>query len=83
MYSAHIDRYIYEYYAYRLNEIYNQYLQVHGIDRCSIAYRTNLHKNNIHFAKEAFDRIRAQKDCLVIHGVSTEYFDHIDHAYLK
>lgn len=83
MYSAHIDRYIYEYYAYRLNEIYNQYLQEHGIGRCSIAYRTNLHKNNIHFAKEAFDRIRAQRNCLVILGDFTEYFDHIDHAYLK
>ncbi len=83
MYSAHIDRYIYEYYAHQLNERYNSYLQERGIGRCAIAYRTNLHKNNINFAKEAFDRIRSYKDCLVVIGDFTKYFDHIDHAYLK
>ena len=83
MYSAHVDRYIYEYYAYKLNMIYNRYLQEHGLGKCAIAYRTNLHKNNIHFAKEAFDRIRSQKDCLVVIGDFTKYFDKIDHAYLK
>lgn len=83
MYSSHIDRYIYEYYAYLLNECYEQYLKKYGMGKCAIAYRSSLHKNNIHFAKEAFYRIRSMENCLVIIGDFTKYFDKIDHNYLK
>lgn len=83
MYSSHIDRYIYEYYAYQLNKNYNHRLKKLGIDQCAIAYRTGMHKNNIHFARDAFSCIRTKNDCLIIIGDFTKYFDHLDHAYLK
>lgn len=51
-YASHIDRYIYQYYGYLLNQKYNKKVKKLGINRTSIAYRTNLHKSNIHFAYE-------------------------------
>lgn len=83
MYSSHIDRYIYEYYAYQLNKRYNHRLKELGINQCAIAYRTGMHKNNIHFASDAFSCIRKKQDCLIIIGDFTKYFDHLDHTYLK
>ncbi len=84
MYSSHIDRYIYEYYSFLINKKYNTYAKETGINKCAIAYRTNHHgKNNIHYAKEAFDSIRRKQHALIIIGDFTKYFDYIDHRYLK
>jgi len=84
MYSAHIDRYIYEHYSSMLNKQYNRYVKINGTNRCAVAYRNCfLGKNNIHFAKEAFDFIRKTNSALVIIGDFTSYFDNIDHKYLK
>ena len=63
-----MDRYIYQYYAYQLNEEYNKRVSIDGLDQCSIAYRNNLHMNNIHFAKQAFDKIKELKECYVVIG---------------
>ena len=82
-YSAHYDRCIYQYYAYLINEKYNEYAQNIGIDKCAIAYRNNQHKNNIHFAKEAFDFIKSVGECYIIVGDFTNFFDNLDHKYLK
>lgn len=81
-YAAHIDRCIYQYYAFKLNKEYNKYVEKIGISNSIIAYRTNLHKNNIHFAKEAFDFIK-KSDCTIIVGDFTSFFDNLDHKYLK
>ena len=54
-YSAHIDRYIYAYYSLKLNGYYNERVKQDNIDHSAIAYRDNLHKNNIHFSKIAID----------------------------
>lgn len=82
-YSAHMDRYIYQYYAYQLNEEYNKRVSIDGLDQCSIAYRNNLHMNNIHFAKQAFDKIKELKECYVVIGDFKNFFDSLDHQYLK
>ncbi len=82
-YSAHMDRYIYQYYAYLLNEEYNKRVTIDGLDQCSIAYRNNLHMNNIHFAKQAFDKIKELKECYVVIGDFKNFFDSLDHQYLK
>lgn len=82
-YSAHIDRYIYQYYGYKLNGYYNRRVEDDGINNAVIAYRDNLHKNNIHFAKIAIDFIKNQKECYVIIGDFTNFFDNLDHKYLK
>lgn len=84
MYSAHIDRYIYEYYSWLWNMKYNEVAKSSGINNCVIAYRQqNGHRSNIHFAKEVFSFIKSLNECTIIVGDFTEYFDHIDHAYLK
>ena len=84
MYSAHIDRYIYEYYAYTVNSFYNKYAKDTRINNCAVAYRNNHPgKNNIHHAKSAFTAIRNMEDALIIIGDFTSYFDRIDHNYLK
>lgn len=82
-YSAHIDRYIYALYANKINSLYNQRANKDCINQCAIAYRNCLHKNNIHFAKEVFDFIKKVKDCFVIIGDFTNFFDSLDHIYLK
>ncbi|WP_440321155.1 antiviral reverse transcriptase Drt2 [Laedolimicola sp.] len=82
-YSAHVDRYIYSYYGYLLNQKYDKYLAEHDMNMVAVAYRDNLHKSNIHFAKAAFDCIREAKDCFVIIGDFSNFFDSLDHVYLK
>lgn len=82
-YSAHIDRCIFQYYGYKLNQLYNERVKVDGINTVAIAYRDELKKNNIHFAKEAIDFIRKAKECYIIIGDFTKYFDNLDHKYLK
>ncbi len=82
-YSAHIDRFIYQYYGYKLNQVYYERLKQDGIEEAVIAYRNDLHKNNIHFAKQAIDFIRAADQCYVMIGDFTNFFDKLDHVYLK
>lgn len=82
-YSAHIDRCIYQYYAHLLNEKYNAQVQKDGISNVAVAYRTDLHKSNIHFSHEAFSFIRQHTPCYVMIGDFTGFFDNLDHLYLK
>lgn len=82
-YSSHIDRYIYELYAYKLNNIYNKRVIKDCTNKCAVAYRDNLHKSNIHFAKKVFDAIRRYNQAYVIIGDFTGFFDNLDHSYLK
>lgn len=82
-YAAHIDGWIYRYYAYLINEAYNQRVKKDGIDSVAVAYRTNLRKSNIDFAKEAFQRIQGTTSCYVMIGDFTDFFDNLDHIYLK
>ena len=82
-YSAHIDRYIYSYYSFLLNQKYNMYLKERNMDMVAVAYRDNLKMNNIHFARRAFDFIKDAQECFVIIGDFSHFFDNLDHRYLK
>lgn len=82
-YAAHIDGWIYCYYAYLINEAYNQRVKKDEIDSVAVAYRTNLRKSNIDFAKEAFQHIQGTTSCYVMIGDFTDFFDNLDHIYLK
>lgn len=82
-YSSHIDRYIYQHYSYMLNEKYNNIAAEKSINTCCIAYRNNLGKNNIHFAKEVFDYILKSKTSYILVGDFKNFFDNLDHKYLK
>ena len=84
MYASHIDGYIYKYYGDYLNEIYNQYANEHGIDKCSFAYRNNKKGEcNIQFACEVFEFIQNQESCYIRVGDFEKFFDRLDHVYLK
>ncbi|MGM9670080.1 MAG: reverse transcriptase/maturase family protein [Oscillospiraceae bacterium] len=82
-YAAHIDRCIYQYYSFLLNSLYNERVKLDGFSASAVAYRTDLHENNIHFSKRAFDFIKATAPVYVMIGDFTGFFDNLDHAYLK
>jgi hypothetical protein len=82
-YSSHIDRYIYEYYNYLLNEKYNSYAKDNRINRCAVAYRNNIHQNNMTVAREVFNFIKKGNNYFILISDFSKYFDTIDHVYLK
>lgn len=82
-YSSHYDRCIFQYYSFLLNEHYNSWTINYNIEDCAIAYRNNLKKSNINFAKEAFDFIKNQKQCYIIVSDFSNFFDSLNHKYLK
>lgn len=82
-YAAHIDRCIYQYYSFLLNELYNQRVARDGMAQVAVAYRTDLHQSNINFAKRAIDFIRSSSPCYIMIGDFTGFFDNLNHLYLK
>lgn len=83
-YAAHKDGWIYRYYAFLLNECYNERAQQDDIDSVAVAYRTNHQgRNNIDFARDAFDFILKCSSCYVMIGDFTNFFDNLYHPYLK
>lgn len=82
-YSSHLDRCVYLRYAFLLNNYYNIWIEKNNISDVAIAYRNNLKKNNINFAQEAFNFIRNQELCFILVGDFTNFFDKLDHNYLK
>ena len=82
-YCSHLDRCVYQRYAFLLNYQYNIWAYENNIDDVAIAYRDNLGKNNIDFAKDAFDAIRNFPQCFILVGDFTNFFDNLEHQYLK
>ncbi len=83
-YAAHLDSLIFGFYAFALNEKYQQYITKIGIDEAVLAYRTDLDgKCNIQFSKEVFDEVKRRGNCTAIALDIKGYFDHIDHKILK
>lgn len=83
-YSAHIDRFIYQYYAELINMRYNQTAKQLGINNVATAYRNNKKgKCNIHFAKEALEFICKCEQAWIFIGDFSGFFDNLDASYLK
>ena len=82
-YCSHLDRCVYQRYAFLLNYQYNIWACKNNIDDVAIAYRDSLGKNNIDFAKDAFDAIRSFPQCFILVGDFTNFFDNLEHQYLK
>lgn len=82
-YSAHIDRCIYQYYSFLINQKYNLHLKQEKIDQVPVAYRTDLHINNVDIFKDIIEFIRNCGSCYVMIGDFTDFFDNINHQYLK
>ena len=82
-YCSHLDRCVYQRYAFLLKCQYNIWACENNIDDVAIAYRDSLGKNNIDFAKDAFDAIRSFPQCFILVGDFTNFFDNLEHQYLK
>ena len=82
-YASHIDSCIYQYYSFLLNERYNNRVKEDNLSDVAVAYRTDLRKSNINFAKRAFQFIQNTSSCYVMIGDFTDFFDTLNHQYLK
>lgn len=90
-YATHIDAQIYAYYSREiLQSKYESYLKKHPeLFDCVSAYRRiptvngKSHKNNIHFAKEAFDCIKERGECCALAFDIESFFTNLNHKYLK
>jgi hypothetical protein len=81
-YAAHSDSHILSYYCRELSEKYELAIFDVGIGDAVLAFRS-LGKNNVDFAKLAFDEIRRQGNCTAIALDITKFFDRLDHSLLK
>ncbi|SES27898.1 reverse transcriptase domain-containing protein [Salipaludibacillus aurantiacus] len=83
-YASHLDSFIYKYYGDILNGYYNSIAKEYNIHNVATAYRNNFKgKNNIHFAKEVIDFIAQQKQAYIFVADFTNFFNNLDHHYLK
>jgi len=83
-YAAHIDRYIYQWYSYNLNNYYNEYCTKNNLNSAAIAYRTCLKgKTNIDFAAKAINFIKKCDSCYILVSDFSSFFDFISHDKLK
>lgn len=83
-YSSHKDNYIYAYTAHELSDNYEKLLLDNNLSNSILAYRKqDIKKNNIDYAKDAFDNIDKMKNCLVIALDIESFFDNLDHKQLK
>lgn len=91
MYASHLDNFIYKHYGIELNELYNTQLKNNDFDESVIAYRSstdknnNIHtgKSNIHFAAEIINYISENDGCYIYIGDYSNFFDTLNHKYLK
>jgi len=81
-YAAHSDSLIFGFYADVLGRLYEAQLGQQGLGDCVLAFRS-LGKNNIDFAKVAFDEISVRGDCVAVALDVSKFFDTIDHTQLK
>lgn len=82
-YSTHKDAAIYAYYASLLCDAYEKILATRNLSSFVTAFRSDAGKCNIHFAKDAFDWIRAKGDCVALAFDIKGFFDNLDHQILK
>lgn len=83
MYAGHRDACIFSFFSYQIEQLYEVELAKRKIGENVIAYRSIDGKNNIDFAKLAFDELtrRNEYECMMLDVKS--FFDTIDHKLLK
>lgn len=92
LYASHIDSIIYSKYNHDLVTAYESYLEHAPYNYAIVAYRkipielgSKNNKCNIDFAKSAFEFIQSNQDkkLSIIVADVTEFFENLDHNYLK
>ena len=82
-YASHLDKCIYHHYAKLLNDRYNELAGQFGINKATVAYRTNLGKCNIDFALEAFSKMMDLESGYVLVADFKSFFPSLSHAIAK
>jgi hypothetical protein len=87
-YASRGDAYIFAYYRHLLGEAYEAALSKASLDDSIVAYRRILDEDgkgkcNIHFARDAFDKIAELGNCCVIALDISSFFESLDHELLK
>ncbi len=82
-FASHKDAAIYTYYGALLVHEYENSLKTNDLTRVVTAFRPNSGKCNIDFAKEAFDWIRTQTECVALGFDIKSFFDSLSHKQLK
>ena len=82
MYASHRDACIFSIYSYCLEAEYEKVLVSRGLQDCVIAYRSIDGKNNVDFARYAFEEMskREEYDCMMLDVKG--FFDNLDHKLL-
>ena len=87
-YSSRGDAYVFSHYRHILAEVYEVALSKNSLSDFVIAYRRirdadGKGKCNIHFAREAFERIATLGNCCVVALDISGFFELLDHNLLK
>jgi len=82
-YSAHLDNCIYSYYSKNLSEKYESMIKKDNFSNSILAFRKIDKKNNVAFAKQAFDDIKIFGECNVFAIDFSDFFGTLDHSLLK
>lgn len=82
-YASHLDALIFSFYSFCLTKEYENFIKGNGFSECVLAYRTDIGKCNIQFAKDVFDSVKKFGECTAIAIDIKGYFDNIDHKILK
>ena len=81
-YPAHKDGYIFSYYKSILEGLYEEWLEVNGLEQAVIAFRS-IGENNVTLAKKAFNFIKANPGCQIVATDVESFFANLDHGQLK
>lgn len=87
-YAGHIDGYIYSFYSKILQRRYDDlFIAANGLEHNAIAYRSIKEKGvgycNYHFAKDAFDFVKAHPHCNIVCFDLSKFFDRMNTSILK
>lgn len=82
-YAAHLDAFIYTWYADQLNDLYEAELHRRGIHDCVLAYLRRDNQTNYHYAKVVFDYVKQRDESVVLAFDLRSFFDTLDHGRLK
>jgi|GEM_PF-1192939 hypothetical protein len=88
-YASHLDSNIFSFYAEKLTDKYENLLENENCGQSVIAYRKDLGKSNVDFARDAFVKVKEvceenQQDCIVAICYDIEdFYGSLDHKILK
>ncbi len=81
-YASHLDSHIYAYYANQLSSLYEEKLELLGLTKNVLAFRS-LGKSNVQFANQAFEEIIRRDECSAVALDVSGFFDNLNHLVLK